>query len=86
MVTTKKSQHRRDQCVHKAFGPINFNKLLWTYPGAIGFKTGLTDNAGTCLVTGAHRGDRTLLLVELNDPLIFTDRQPCWTTAFRRAG
>ena len=58
---------------HKAFFPQNFNKLLWSYPGAIGFKTGQTDNAGTCLVAGAHRGGHTLLLVELNDPVIFTD-------------
>ena len=69
---------------HKAFGPINFNKLLWTYPGAIGFKTGLTDNAGTCLVTGAHRGDRTLLLVELNDPLIFTEAAGMLDYGFRQ--
>jgi D-alanyl-D-alanine carboxypeptidase len=69
---------------HKAFGPINFNKLLWTYEGSIGFKTGLTDDAGTCLVTGAHRGDRTLLLVELNDPLIFTDAAGMLDYGFRQ--
>ena len=71
---------------HKAFAPINLNKLLWTYPGAIGFKTGLTDNAGTCLVAGAQRRGRTLLLVELNDPLIFTDATALFEYGFRRAG
>lgn len=71
---------------HKAFDPINLNKLLWTYPGAIGFKTGLTDNAGTCLVAGAQRGAHTLLLVELNDPLIFTDAAALMDYGFRRAG
>ncbi|MDQ6747922.1 MAG: serine hydrolase [Candidatus Dormibacteraeota bacterium] len=71
---------------HKAFDPINLNKLLWTYPGAIGFKTGLTDNAGTCLVAGAHRGAHTLLLVEFNDPLIFTDAAPLLDYGFRHAG
>ncbi|MEA2683168.1 MAG: hypothetical protein QOK05_1496 [Chloroflexota bacterium] len=71
---------------HKAFDPINLNKLLWTYPGAIGFKTGLTDDAGTCLVAGAHRGANTLLLVELNDPLIFTDATALLDYGFRRAG
>ena len=71
---------------HKAFAPINLNKLLWTYPGAIGFKTGLTDNAGTCLVAGAHRGDHTILLVEMNDPLIFTDATALFDYGFRRTG
>ena len=71
---------------HKAFYPINLNKLLWTYPGALGFKTGLTDAAGTCLVAGAKRGDRTLLLVEMNDPLIFTDAAAMLDYGFRRPG
>jgi D-alanyl-D-alanine carboxypeptidase (penicillin-binding protein 5/6) len=70
---------------HKAFFPVNFNKLLWTYPGAIGFKTGQTDNAGTCLVTGAKRGNRTLLLVELSDPAIFTNATTMLDYGFRRA-
>ena len=71
---------------HKAFFPQNFNKLLWSYPGAIGFKTGQTGNAGTCLVSGARRGDRTLLLVELNDPVIFTDATTMLNFGFARAG
>ena len=71
---------------HKAFYPVNLNKLLWTYPGALGFKTGLTDAAGTCLVAGARRGDRTLLLVEMNDPLIFTDATAMLDYGFRRPG
>ncbi|MFN2462488.1 MAG: D-alanyl-D-alanine carboxypeptidase family protein [Candidatus Dormibacteria bacterium] len=71
---------------HKAFDPINLNKLLWTYRGAIGFKTGLTDSAGTCLVAGARRGDHTIVLVELNDPLIFTDATAMLDYGFRRAG
>ena len=71
---------------HKAFFPQNFNKLLWSYPGAIGFKTGQTDNAGTCLVSGARRGDRTLLLVELNDPVIFTDATTMLNFGFSKAG
>jgi len=71
---------------HKAFAPINLNRMLWTYPGAIGFKTGLTDNAGTCLVVGAHRGTHTIVVVEMNDPLIFTDATTMVDFGFRRAG
>src|SRR5256885_16116535 len=31
---------------HKAFPMQNLNRMLWTYPGATGLKTGLTGNAG----------------------------------------
>ncbi len=85
-IVTAKQAHIAATNTHKAFDPINLNKLLWTYPGAIGFKTGLTDSAGTCLVAGAHRGAHTLLLVEFNDPLIFTDAAPLLDYGFRRAG
>ena len=85
-VTTTKQAAITGNSDHKAFFPINLNKLLWTYPGAIGFKTGLTDAAGTCLVAGARRGDRTILLVEMNDPLIFTDATAMLDYGFRRPG
>lgn len=85
-VVTTKEASIAGTSVHKAFDPINLNKLLWSYPGAVGFKTGLTDNAGTCLVAGAHRGGHTLLVVELNDPLIFTDATALLDYGFRRAG
>jgi len=51
---------------HKAFYPHNLNRLLWTYPGATGLKTGLTDNAGGCLLATATRGGRHLVAVVLN--------------------
>ncbi|MGI8607854.1 MAG: D-alanyl-D-alanine carboxypeptidase family protein [Candidatus Dormibacteria bacterium] len=85
-IVTTKTGSIQGSSDHKAFAPINLNKLLWSYPGAIGFKTGLTDNAGTCLVAGARRGAHTLVLVELNDPLIFTDAAPLFDYGFRRAG
>ncbi|HEV3230887.1 MAG TPA: D-alanyl-D-alanine carboxypeptidase family protein, partial [Candidatus Dormibacteraeota bacterium] len=72
-VVTTKSRSILPTPTHKAFAPMNLDKMLWSYPGAIGFKTGLTDNAGYCLVTGARRGDHTLVAVLLGDPLIFTD-------------
>jgi D-alanyl-D-alanine carboxypeptidase (penicillin-binding protein 5/6) len=34
---------------------VNLNRLLWTYPGAVGVKTGYTDQAGNCLVFAARR-------------------------------
>ncbi|HEV2477284.1 MAG TPA: D-alanyl-D-alanine carboxypeptidase, partial [Candidatus Dormibacteraeota bacterium] len=52
---------------HKAFYPQNLNTFLWTYPGATGLKTGLTDNAGGCTLATATRDGRHLIAVVLND-------------------
>ena len=40
--------------------------MLWTYPGATGLKTGLTDNAGGCMLATATRNGRHLIAVVLN--------------------
>lgn len=44
----------------------NKNKLLYTYPGATGVKTGYTKHSGRCLVSAAERDGRTLICVVLN--------------------
>ena len=54
---------------HKAFDPHNLNPLLWSYPGATGLKTGLTDNAGGCIVATATRDGRHLIAVVMNATL-----------------
>jgi serine-type D-Ala-D-Ala carboxypeptidase (penicillin-binding protein 5/6) len=54
---------------HKAFYPHNLNPLLWSFPGATGLKTGLTDTAGGCIVATATRGHRHLIAVVLNATL-----------------
>jgi D-alanyl-D-alanine carboxypeptidase len=51
---------------HKAFTPHNLNPMLWNYPGATGLKTGLTDDAGGCIVATATRDGRHLVAVVLN--------------------
>jgi D-alanyl-D-alanine carboxypeptidase len=58
---------------HKAFYPHNMNRLIGTYPGATGLKTGLTDNAGGCMVATATRDGRHLVAVVLNATLHSTD-------------
>jgi serine-type D-Ala-D-Ala carboxypeptidase (penicillin-binding protein 5/6) len=58
---------------HKAFYPHNLNGLLWTYPGATGLKTGLTGNAGGCMLATATRGGRHLIVVVLNATLHSTN-------------
>jgi len=44
---------------------INRNKLLWTYEGATGIKTGHTNAAGYCLLSSAKRDDVQLISVVL---------------------
>ena len=41
----------------------NRNRLLWSDPTVDGMKSGYTENAGYCLITSAHRGERRLLSV-----------------------
>ena len=53
---------------HKAFSLVNLNKLLWTYPGTYGLKTGWTDAALGCLITTSSRGGHRLLAVLLGAP------------------
>ncbi len=54
---------------HKAFYPHNLNPMLWSYAGATGLKTGLTGDAGGCIVATATRDGRHLIAVVLNATL-----------------
>ena len=47
---------------------INHNKLLRSYEGAIGVKTGYTKRSGRCLVSAAEREGVRLIAVTLNAP------------------
>lgn len=47
---------------------VNKNKLLTSYEGANGVKTGYTKAAGRCLVSGAKRNGMQLIAVVLNCP------------------
>jgi D-alanyl-D-alanine carboxypeptidase (penicillin-binding protein 5/6) len=58
---------------HKAFYPHNLNRLIGTYSGATGLKTGLTDNAGGCMLATATRDGRHLVAVVLNATLHSTE-------------
>jgi D-alanyl-D-alanine carboxypeptidase (penicillin-binding protein 5/6) len=44
------------------------SRFLLGYRGAIGVKTGFTDDAGQCLAAAATRGGRTLIAVVLHSP------------------
>lgn len=47
---------------------VNHNKLLRSYEGAIGMKTGFTKSTGRTLVSAAERNGLTLIAVTLNAP------------------
>lgn len=47
---------------------LNHNRLLRTYPGSIGVKTGFTKKCGRCLVSAAERGGLRLVCVTLSAP------------------
>jgi D-alanyl-D-alanine carboxypeptidase len=53
---------------HKAFTLVNLNKLLRTYPGTYGLKTGWTEVALGCLITASSRRGHRLLAVLLGAP------------------
>ena len=50
---------------NESFGIANDNKLLFNYPGAIGGKTGFTDDAGNTYVGMAERDGRRLVVTML---------------------
>jgi D-alanyl-D-alanine carboxypeptidase len=52
---------------------VNNNRLLGSYSGANGVKTGYTHKSGPCLVASATRGDRSLIAVVLDSPDMYTD-------------
>jgi D-alanyl-D-alanine carboxypeptidase (penicillin-binding protein 5/6) len=56
---------------HPGYQLENDNKLLYNYPGALGGKTGYTDDAGQTFVGAANRDGRRLMAV-----LLHGTRQP----------
>lgn len=52
---------------------VNHNKLLFSFDGACGVKTGFTKNSGRCLVSAAERDGITLVAVTLNAPNDWND-------------
>jgi D-alanyl-D-alanine carboxypeptidase len=68
---------------HKAFNPTNIDRLLWTYPGAIGLKPGYTGAAGYCLAAAATRNGRTILVIVLGSTQHFTDAATLLDFGFR---
>ncbi len=65
IVSTYKYSFR---CSGKTRTVVNHNKLLKSYDGSIGVKTGYTRHSGRCLVSAAVRDGVTLIAVTLSAP------------------
>lgn len=63
---------------------VNHNKLLRTYEGAIGMKTGYTQKTGRTLVSAAQRDGLTLIAVTLNAPNDWQDHTALLDYGFSR--
>ncbi len=62
----------------------NHNKLLKSFDGAIGIKTGFTKKSGRCLVSAAERNGVTLVCVTLNAPDDWNDHKKLLTYGFEQ--
>lgn len=69
----------------RVFRLRNSNRLVGRYSEVVGVKTGFTPTAGRCLIVLAHRENREVLLVLLDDRRRFSDAPRLINEAFRRA-
>ncbi len=63
----------------------NHNKMLRSYDGCVGLKTGYTKKSGRCLVTAAERGGVTIVAVTLNAPNDWNDHKVLLDYGFSKA-
>ena len=63
----------------------NHNKMLQTYPGTIGGKTGFTTLASGCLAVAVRRGGHTIIGVVLHSNDIWGDMPRLINAAFKRS-
>lgn len=63
----------------KSYSIVNKNRLLNSYDGAIGIKTGFTGKAGHCFVGAAKRGDITFVSVVLASGWGSAGKENKWT-------
>ena len=63
---------------------INHNKLLKSYEGATGIKTGYTKKSGRCLVSAAERDGLEFIAVTLNAPDDWSDHKKMLDMGFEK--
>lgn len=67
-ITSSKSMNVEYSNPKKVCEFRNSNRLLRSYDGCIGVKTGFTKKSGRCLVTCAKRDNKEIICVTLSDP------------------
>ncbi len=63
---------------------LNHNRMLTSYPGTYGVKTGYTAKAGGCLVAAVRRNGHAVIAVILDSPRIWADMPRLVDAAFAR--
>jgi len=63
---------------------LNHNRLLRSFDGTIGLKTGFTKRSGRCLVSAVEREGMTLICVTLNAPDDWDDHRNLFEFGFER--
>jgi serine-type D-Ala-D-Ala carboxypeptidase (penicillin-binding protein 5/6) len=64
---------------------VNHNRMLFSYPGTYGVKTGFTTAARGCLVVAVHRGGEDVIGVVLGSHNIWQDMPKLIAAALQRA-
>lgn len=72
-IVDQSQYHLTKEDGHDAHWWYNDDSLIGSYRGAVGIKTGYTDDAGHCLLFEAVRDGRTLIGVVLGDPVTAAD-------------
>jgi D-alanyl-D-alanine carboxypeptidase len=65
---------------------LNHNRMLTTYPGTYGVKTGYTAKAGACLAVAVRRNGHAVIAVMLDSRRIWVDTPRLVDAAFARIG
>ena len=81
ITSTQKTVIRRDS-KESARLLVNHNRLLSSYEGCFGIKTGFTKASGRCLVSAAQRDGMTFIAVTLNAPDDWNDHKAMFNAAF----
>ena len=79
------STYKKEIPLHETEGVrllVNHNRLLKSYEGCIGVKTGYTKKSGRCLVSAAERDGLTLIAVTLNAPDDWNDHKAMFDFGF----
>ena len=82
-IVGSKSYSTKEQASGESRYWVNKNKMLASYEGATGVKTGYTKKAGRCLVSSAIRNGMEVICVVLNEPNHYERSKKLLNDAFK---